>query len=224
MPNRRAFDRSRRRQRRERGGSVLCRRSDGRWGAQLSRGTREAREVWRAYLPLGSGGTKQAAMDLLSRMQDARDIGLLRTFVPPRDTNLVAPVLPDWNEQHRERDVDTDRVAKTTRAIELHIAGTLVTLDDGSRVAFGTMSVSEVGTHHVFELMETIRSKTTKVGGKQIGIGSARLHIYGTLRMAWDYAVRTRKAGANVVKSVTRPKVAHAKPKLWNDHQLLDFL
>jgi integrase len=84
--------------------------------------------------------------------------------------------------------------------------------------------VSQVGAHHVHELMESIRSKTTKLEGKQIGIGSARIHVYDTLRMAWDHAVITRRAAANVVNPVPRPKVKHAKPKLWTDDQLLEFL
>ena len=224
MAKRRAFDRSRPRKRRERSGTVLCRRSDGRWGAQLSRGSRDTREVWREYLPLGTGSNREAADTLLTRMQDARDAGLWRTFDPPPDTNLAGPFLHDWNEHHRERAADPNRVTKTARAIELHIAPTLVTRDDGSRAPFGTLAVSEVGAHHVHELMESLRSKTTRVGGKQIGIGSARLHVYDTLRAAWDYAVISRRATTNVVNPVPRPQVKHAKPKLWTDEQLIDFL
>jgi integrase len=203
---------------------VVWRRSDGRLGAQLSRGARGAREFWREYLPLGTGSNREAAETLLTRMQDARDAGLWKTFDAPPDTNLVGPFLHDWNEHHRVRTVDPDRVRKTTRAIENHIAETLVTLDDGSRVAFGSLPVSQVGAHHVLELMEALRSKTTKVEGQQIGIGSARIHVYDTLRMAWDYAVISRRAANNVVNPVSRPSVKHAKPKLWTDDQLLEFL
>jgi integrase len=115
-------------------------------------------------------------------------------------------------------------VQKTARAIELHIAPTLVTLDTKERVPFGELPVAQVGAHHVYELMAVLRSKTTRVEGKQIAIGSARIHVYDTLRMAWDYAVITRQAAANVVDPVPRPRVEHAKPRLWTDDQLIRFL
>lgn len=224
MAARRAFDPARPRRRRERGGSVIRRRSDGRYGAQLSRGGRGARELWREYLPLASGSNREAADALLERMQDARDAGLWKTFDPPPNTNLVGPFLHDWNASHRPRAVDPDRIKKIAATIDRHIVTTLVTLDDGTQAAFGTLPVSTVGAHHVLELMEALRSKTTKREGKQIGIGSVRLTVYDTLRAAWDYAVIKRLAVTNVVNPVPRPVVKHAKPKLWTDDQLLDFL
>lgn len=224
MSRRKAFDRRLPRERRARGGTVFARRSDGLWAAKLSRGGRGARDFWTEYVSRPAGNNRNAAEALLGRMQDARDAGLWRTFEPPPDTNLAGPFLHDWNEKHRPKVVQPERIAKTARVIDLHIAPTLVTLDDGSRIPFGSLPVSTVGAHHVHELMESLMSKTTKVGGKQIGIGSVRLHVYDTLRAAWDYAVIRRRAASNVVEPVSRPAVKHAKPKLWTDDQLLGFL
>lgn len=224
MAARKKFDPKRPRNWRERGGSVIRRRSDGRYGAQLSRGGRGTRDTWREYLPLAVGSNREAADALLERMQDAREAGLWKTFDPPPDTNLVGPFLHDWNAHHRPRVVEPERIEKIAGTIDRHIVPTLVTLDDGTQAEFGTLPVSAVGAHHVLELMEALRSKTTKREGKQIGIGSARLAVYDTLRAAWDYAVIKRLAAANVVNPVPRPQVKHAKPKIWTDDQLVRFL
>ena len=52
--------------------------------------------------------------------------------------------------------------AEIASAIDLHIVSTLVTLDDGTQAAFGSLPVSGVGAHHVLELMEALRASLGK--------------------------------------------------------------
>lgn len=224
MPQRKGFDPTRRRRRRDRGGTVFRRRSDGRWGAQVSRGGRERREIWREYVPPGAGSGQKAGERLLRQMQDALQAGLWRTFDVPADTTLVGPFLHDWNHNHRPRKVQEERLSKVERTIDLHIVPTLVTLDGGARVALGDMTVSSVGSHHVVELLEALALKTTKRGGEQVPVTSVKQVVYDTLRMAWDYAVISRRATTNVVAPVRRPQTESTKPELWSDDEMLAFL